>query len=155
MTDFAAYAGPCWRAVAAGAESVALVGTIRAGRYNRPGEHSLYMSGSPHAVAAAMARYGEAPRTVLRLDVQADRLVDLRDEDACARLEVDTTGTKKDWIAALNAGVEPPSWRASDRARALGARGLIDRSRRLPGEWHLVLFRWNVEGGAVVRVGDG
>lgn len=152
VSGFAAHAGPCWRAVIAGTEAAVLDGTVRPGRYNRPGERSLYMSGSPEAVAAAMARYGDPPRTVLRLTVEAERLVDLRDPDACARLGVDATRTKEDWIAALAAGAEAPSWRASDRARALGATGLIDRSRRLPGEWHLVLFRWNAPGGASVMV---
>ena len=154
VTGFAAYSGPCWRAVMAGSEPAVLDGTGRAGRYNRPGEHSLYMSGSPQAVAAAMARYGEAPRTVLRLWVEAERLVDMRDEEACAQLGVDASRTKEDWLVSLDAGGEPPSWRASDRARALGATGLIDRSRALPREWHLVLFRWNVSGGAEVAVAD-
>jgi RES domain-containing protein len=139
----------------AGREPAVLDGTVRAGRYNRPGERSLYMSGSLEAVAAAMARYGEAPRSVLRLRVDAEALVDVRDEVACAKLGIDATGTKVDWLAAFSAGVEPPSWRASDRARSLGATGLIDRSRALPGEWHMVLFLWNASGGAKVSVEHG
>ncbi|WP_368074223.1 hypothetical protein [Curtobacterium sp. SGAir0471] len=37
----------------------------------------------------------------------------------------------------------PTSWLVRDRLVALGADGLIDPSRKRPGLWHLVLFRWN------------
>ncbi len=151
MTGFSRYAGPCWRALAAGREARVLDGTGRAGRYNRPDERTLYMSGSPEGVAAAMARYGEADRTLVRLDVAAEGLVDLRDAVACAALGIDPARAKEDWIAALDRGEEPASWALADRARAIGATGLIDGSRRAPGAWHLVLFRWN-EGGATVQV---
>jgi pentose-5-phosphate-3-epimerase len=33
-----------------------------------------------------------------------------------------------------------------------GANGLIDPSRKRPGLWHLVLFRWNEANGPKVRV---
>lgn len=145
---FARYAGPCWRAVMAGQEATVLDGTTKAGRYNRAGERTLYMSGSPAGVAAAMARYGEADRLLVRLDVVAERLVDLRDGAMCVVLGIDPGRVKEDWIAALDRGDEPPSWRVSDRARGLGAIGLIDASRRAPGEWHLILFEWNDGGGA-------
>lgn len=148
---FARYAGPCWRAVMAGGDAAVLDGTIKAGRYNRPGQRTLYMSGSPAGVAAAMARYGEAERSLVRLEVIAERLVDLRDSTACAALGLDTARVKEDWIAALERGDEPPSWGVSDRARELGAVGLIDASRRAPGEWHLALFGWNDGDGAVVE----
>lgn len=148
-------AGGCWRAVPAGREAAVLDGTIRAGRYNRPGERTLYMSGSPGGVAAAMARYGRAPRTVVKLVVAADRLVDLRDAAACAALGIDASRVKEDWIAALDRGEEPASWATADRARDMGAQGLIDGSRRAPGAWHLVLFRWNEAGAARVVLDAG
>ncbi|WP_425231083.1 RES family NAD+ phosphorylase [Sphingomonas sp.] len=143
--------GRCWRAVPRGHGAAVLEGTIRAGRYNRPGQRTLYMSGSRAGVAAAMARYGAAPRTVARLSVDAERLIDLRDPAACNVLGIDASRVKEDWIAALDRGDEPASWRASDRARAIGAQGLIDGSRRLPDAWHLVLFAWNNERGARVK----
>lgn len=138
-----AYAGPCWRAVATGCEAAVLEGSTRAGRYNRPDERTLYTSGSPEGVAAALKRYGEAPRTVVRLAVEADALLDLRDAAGCAALGIDAAAARADWQAALAGGEKPPSWQVSDRARALGADGLIDASRRAPGLWHLVLFRWD------------
>ena len=42
-------------------------------------------------------------------------------------------------------------FRAGDWIEAQGADGLIDPSRKAPGLWHLVLFRWNVAGAPVVR----
>lgn len=152
LTDLVRYAGPCWRAVASGRVDTVLEGSVRAGRYNRPGERTLYMSGSAAGVAAAMARYGDAERALVRLEVAAERLLDLRDEVACCALGIDTAWAKEDWLAALDHGRQPPSWRVSDRARAVGAQGLIDRSRRAPGEWHLAVFGWNEDGGARVRV---
>lgn len=149
-----AFAGPCWRAVPAGRKAAVLDGTDRAGRFNRPGERTLYMSGSPAAVAAAMARYAEAARSVVRLAVVADRLVDLRDPAACAALGINTSRAKEDWLAALDQGEEPASWPVADGARALGAQGMVDGSRRLPGAWHLVLFRWNEAGGARVEISE-
>lgn len=152
LSIFSNHEGLCWRAVTAGHEASGIAGNVDAGRYNRPGERTLYMSGSPEGVVAAMARYGDADRTLVRLAVVADRLIDLRDPSACAAIGIDPIDGQADWIAALSKGEEPPSWRVSDRVRAMGAMGLIDRSRHAPSTWHLVLFRWNEPGGALVRV---
>jgi RES domain-containing protein len=110
------------------------------------------MSGSPAGVAAAIVRYGEAERSLVGLDVVAERLIDLRDHGMCAELGIDPGRTKEDWIAALDRGEEPASWAISDRARRLGAVGLIDESRRAPREWHLVLFEWDGGAGAKVSI---
>ncbi|HEU0043146.1 RES family NAD+ phosphorylase [Sphingomonas sp.] len=136
--------------MAAGQEAAALNGTERAGRYNRPGQRTLYMSGSPEGVAAAMARYGEVARTLMRFEVAAERLLDLRDTDACAELMINPALAKEDWLAAIAREEEPSSWAVSDLAREIGAVGLIDSSRRRPGAWHMVLFGWNEAGGARV-----
>ena len=71
---YTAFAGVCWRAVPAGREAGVLAGTIREGRYNRVGEPTLYMSGSVEGVTAAMAKYGDAARSVVRLEVASERL---------------------------------------------------------------------------------
>ena len=135
-----------------GDEAQVLDGTVRAGRYNRPGQRTLYMSGSPEGVAAAMARYGPAPRAIVRLQVSATDLIDLRDADECAAAAIDPARVKEDWIAALNRGETPPSWLVADAARGLGATGLIDRSSRLPGAWHLILFEWGADSRVMIRV---
>lgn len=140
---FVRLTGLCWRAVPTGGEQVALRGSIHSGRYNRPGQPTLYMSASPEGVAAAMARYGEAERTLVPLRVAAERLIDLRCAAASDILGIDVARAREDWLFATERGMEAPSWAVSDQARAIGADGLIDRSRHAPGEWHLVLFRWN------------
>lgn len=141
-------AGRFWRAVPAGQEARVLDGTVRAGRYNRPGQRTLYLSASPEGVAAAMARYAPVERAIVALEVEAERLIDLRDGQACLVHGVDARRAKEDWIAALDRGDVPASWEVADKARAVGATGLIDRSRRVPALWHLVLFDWK-EGAAV------
>ena len=149
---FVAIDGPCWRAVPAGTDGAVLAGTIQPGRWNRPGERTLYMSGSPAGVIAAMTRYGEGPRTIVPLTVSANRLVDLRDPAHLAAMAFAPEMAATDWRAALASGGVPPSWPISDFIRGSGAVGLIDPSRRLPGAWHLVLFRWNVPGAPVVTI---
>ena len=136
-------AGRFWRAVPVGAD--VLAGTVRPGRYNRPGERTLYASASPDGVAAAMRRYGDRDRDLVALAVEAERLVDLRDASACATLGIDTSGAAQDWVSALARDETPRSWIVADQARAAGAAGLLDPSRTAPGRWHLVLFVWGPE----------
>lgn len=129
-----------------------LDGTDRPGRYNRPGQRTLYLSGSRAGVVAAMARYEESERTLVRVEVAAERLIDLRDPSSARALGFDAS--VEDWQASLGHGREPASWTVSDRAREHGV-GLLERSRRAPAEWHLVLFRWNEPDGAQVDVVAG
>lgn len=41
-----------------------------------------------------------------------------------------------------------------DRLIEVGVNGLIDPSRKSPGHWHLVLFRWNMAEAPSVRLLD-
>lgn len=91
-------------------------------------------------------------RFVVPLQVGKAHVVDQHDRQACERLGIDRDESNQPWRSALAAGLEPPSWRAADVARAVGADGIIDRSRKIPGGWHLSLFRWNVVGGPTVQV---
>lgn len=79
-------------------------------------------------------------------------VLDQHDEEACRRLGIDREQSNANWRIALAAGTEPPSWSNADTARAAGADGILDRSRLIPGGWHLNLFRWNATGGPSVRV---
>jgi RES domain-containing protein len=56
------------------------------------------------------------------------------------------------WQAIVEAGGTPRSWTVRDRLIEVGANGLIDPSRKSPGLWHLVLFRWNVAGAPSARL---
>jgi RES domain-containing protein len=126
-----------------------------AGRYHRLGQAALYMS--PHCDWAKIAvsgyiREDHRPRAVVPLRMSEAFVVDQHDEEACWRLGIERELSNEPWRTALAAGVEPPSWRNADAARTAGADGIIDRSRMIPGGWHLNLFRWNELGGPVVEI---
>ena len=90
----------------------------------------------------------------LAFDVQAERIVDLRDAEALAALGVDLADAMALWRPAVEAGEEPSSWAVRRRLGEAGAHGLIDPSRTAPGLWHLTLFRWNDDSGPRVRLVD-
>lgn len=126
-----------------------------AGRYHRPGQATLYMSPRLDWAMIAVSGYireDGRPRVVIPLKVGAAQVLDQHDEAACRALGVDRELSNAPWRTALAAGVEPPSWRNADAVRASGADGIIDRSRMIPGGWHVNLFRWNEGGGPRVTV---
>lgn len=126
-----------------------------AGRYHRPGQTTLYMSPQLEWAMIAVSGYireDGRPRVVVPLTVSAAFVFDQHDEAACRQLGIDRELSNEPWRAALAAGQEPPSWRNADAARAAGADGIIDRSRMIPGGWHVNLFHWNGLGGPRVSV---
>jgi len=128
-----------------------------AGRCHRLGQPTLYTSAKPEWAIRAIAGYMREdgrPRVVVPLMIGEAEVVDQRDEKSCIRLGIDRDLSNQSWRPVLAAGGEPPSWRNADIARAVGADGIIDRSRAIPDGWHLNLFRWNDLGGPSVRV-DG
>jgi len=92
------------------------------------------------------------PRVVVPLLVGEALVLDQHDEESCHLLGIDREQSNAPWRPALADGLEPPSWRNADTARAFGADGIIDRSRQIPGGWRLNLFRWNDLGGPRVSV---
>ncbi len=132
-------------------------GPASAGRYHKLGQAALYMSPTCEWAATAVSGYireDHLPRVVVPLLVGEAFVLDQHDEAACRRLGIDRDASNASWRSALAANTEPPSWRNADAARAAGADGIIDRSRIIPGGWHLTLFRWNDLGGPRVEV-DG
>lgn len=130
---------------------------VSAGRYHRLGQPALYTSAKPEWAIRAIAGYMREdgrPRVVIPLLIGEAEVVDQRDEESCIRLGINRDLSNQSWRPVLAAGGEPPSWQSADLARASGADGIIDRSRQIPGGWHLNLFRWNEFGGPFVRV-DG
>ena len=126
------------------------------GRYHRPGQSALYVTPQADWAAIAIGRYwlaDGAERMIVPLDIDHAALVDQRDPAACAALGIDRDASDLGWQQALAAGQTPPSWRASDIARAAGADGLIDRSRGIAGGWHVTLFHWNRAGAPTVTLG--
>jgi len=95
------------------------------------------------------------PRVVVPLMVGEAHVLDQHDEEACRLLGIDRELSNAPWRHALAAGQEPPSWRNADAARKAGADGIIDRSRMIPGGWHVNLFHWNELGApSVIVAGD-
>lgn len=126
-----------------------------AGRYHRLGQATLYMSPKIEWAKIAVSGYireDKRPRVVIPLMVSEAYVLDQHDEDACRELGIIRELSNASWRAALAMGQEPPSWRNADAARAAGADGIIDRSRMIPGGWHVNLFRWNDLGGPSIAV---
>jgi len=92
-------------------------------------------------------REDRQPRVVIPLMLGEAWVLDQHDEAACRQLGIDREHSNAPWRAALAKRREPPSWRNAD------ADGIIDRSRMIPGGWHVNLFRWNELGGPGVTVG--
>jgi RES domain len=149
--------GRFWRAVPV--DRVAQVldppGPDSAGRYHRPGEAALYITREADWATIALGRYMLADgivRVAVPLELDGANLLDQRDGAACSALGFDPERSQVRWQSALTAGEEPPSWQASDAARANGADGLVDPSRGIAGGWHVVLFNWNRAGAPQLRV---
>jgi hypothetical protein len=126
-----------------------------AGRYHRPGQTTLYMSPKLEWAMIAVSGYireDGRPRVVVPLIIGEARVLDQHDEEACRLLGIDRELSNAQWRPVLEAGQEPLSWRNADAARDAGADGIIDRSRQIPGGWHVNLFRWNELGGPSVVV---
>ncbi|MHA7985827.1 RES family NAD+ phosphorylase [Rathayibacter sp. CAU 1779] len=155
--EFLALRGTFYRAIDPEFREFAIAGSRSAGRYSRPEQPTLYLSSSVDGVAAAMVAHQDARSSsleILRLEVDAHNIVDLRDASALARLGVDLADATAPWQEIVAAGGTPSSWTVRDRLVAAGAHGLIDPSRTSPGLWHLVLFRWNEDDAPTVRVAE-
>lgn len=146
--------GSFYRAVDPAYRAIALSGSRSAGRYSPPDVPTLYLSASRDGVAAAMIAHTD-DRTpeleVLRFEVKADRIVDLRAHEALKSIGIDPADAAADWQKTVAAGGSPSSWRVRQALERIGAHGLIDPSRKQPQLWHLTLFSWNGEGTPLVR----
>lgn len=152
---FAPVRGTFHRAVDPLHREHAIAGSRSAGRYSRPDEPTLYLSASVDGVEAAMVAHRDARSSsleILELEVEATRIVDLRDASALATLGIDLEDAVAPWQDVVAAGGTPRSWTVRDRLVEAGADGLVDPSRTRPGLWHLVLFRWNEPEAPTVRV---
>jgi RES domain-containing protein len=146
--------GTFYRAIDPSFRAFAIVGSRTAGRYSRAHEPTLYLSSSVDGVEAAMIAHRDARSAaleVLELDVEASGIVDLRDANALEAAGIDPAHAAAPWQEIATAGGTPASWTVRDRLLAGGANGLIDPSRKRPGLWHLVLFRWNEPDAPIVR----
>lgn len=109
-----------------------------AARFNRPGQDALYLSPDEMSARVAIREYvrpSDAPRVLIRYEVERCVLFDLRHPDAAAVY----ASASQPWQSALARGDEPKSWEAADDIRQSGNVGLIDPSRRRRGLWHITL----------------
>lgn len=146
--------GTFYRAINPQFRDLAIRGSRSAGRYSRANEPTLYLSSSVDGVEAAMIAHKKArPASleILQLDVEASGIVDLRDAAALDAAGIDLADAVAPWQKVASSGGTPRSWRVRDQLLAVGANGLVDPSRKSPGLWHLVLFRWNEADAPVVR----
>ncbi|OAN32125.1 hypothetical protein A4X17_16970 [Plantibacter sp. H53] len=147
--------GTFYRAIDPSFREFAIAGSRTAGRYSRANEPTLYLSSSVDGVEAAMIAHQDARagvREIVEIDVEASGIVDLRDARALESAGIDLADATAPWQDIAAGGGTPTSWSIRDRLLAGGANGLIDPSRKRPGLWHLVLFRWNEPDAPVVTV---
>lgn len=148
--------GTFYRAIDPNFLEFAIAGSRSAGRYSRAYEPTLYLSSSVDGVEAAMIAHKGARSAALKIveiDVEASGIVDLRDTNALEAIGIDLADAAAPWQDVAAAGGTPSSWTVRDRLLEAGANGLIDPSRKRPGLWHLVLFRWNEADAPTVRMG--
>ena len=147
--------GIFFRAVDPDYVDAALSGSRSEGRYSPTGVATLYLSSSPEGVAAAMIKHATnrvSNLELLSFEVSARRIADLRDRQAMALIGVDSESAFGDWQHEIRSGITPQSWQVRAQLEDAGAHGLIDPSRKQPGEWHLTLFTWNTPDAPRVRV---
>lgn len=152
---FCQVSGSFYRAVNPAHQVAALSGSQQPGRYSPPHVPTLYLSSSVEGVQAAMIanRDERSPQLhIIEVEVQADQILDLRDEAACRLAGVKRADATAPWQEVVAQGGQPRPWAVRRRLDVLGAHGVIDPSRKQPGLWHLALFQWNSEGAPQVRV---
>lgn len=147
--------GIFYRAVDPAFRDKALCGSRLPGRYSASGQRTLYLGSSPEGVDAAMiAHRGSRSQALelLRVHVTANRIFDLRDPEARRLANVSLDQATAPWQDAVSQGRTPASWAVRNRLESLGAQGLVDPSRKVPGLWHLVLFAWNRDDAAQATI---
>ena len=127
------FSGPVWR-ILFQSQAGSPLDPARApeGRFHHHGQSALYASLSEEGAGVAIRRYvsaGDPARVIQRCQVTAS-LHDLR-----GRREVSVV-----WQDIAAVDLPSPTWAYSDKARALGAQGMLYSSRSRPDLSHLVLF---------------
>ena len=125
------------------------------GRWNRPGDATLYFS---EEIETAFAEYqqelGARPGTFVAYDVVGARVADLTRSASLAELAVDAGELAAAWKEmAFIDKTDPPTWRLADRLRP-DFHGVRVASVRYPTGGNLVLWRWNVSDAPTVSYLD-
>jgi RES domain-containing protein len=131
------------------------VGAARAGgRWNEQGQAALYLS-ETHAVA--IAEYQQdlpRPGTLTGYEVEANAILDITDNAVRTSIGIDASFLKQAWKQDRDiSGRRPACWDFVRQVADQGWTGLRVPSAQGPGN-NLVLWHWNTDGGADVRVID-
>ena len=124
------------------------------GRFHHDGEPALYTSCTPEGARLALGYYArpeDPPRLIVKLNVTNANLFDLGDKAACSALSINYDDATVRWQNERAIGALATPWKISDVVRKSGADGMFFPSSSRPDLFHMVLFRWNFLGGAVVR----
>lgn len=138
--------GVFYRAIDPAYRQFALSGSRNPGRYSDSSQPTLYLSSSPEGVAAAMVAHKDsrsADLELIKIRVNAENILDLRDSAAVQAAGIDLQDALAPWQEIVAQGGVPASWTLRRQLESQGVVGLIDPSRKAPGLWHLVLFSWN------------
>lgn len=147
---------PTWSFSPISGEGAAKTG----GRFNRPGEPTLYLS-LDIMTAAGECTQGFSqrlqPLTMCEYDIDCDPITDLRTDVARKAAGVELDDLACAWLNFLRAGEEAPSWRVVDQLKVAGNAGMLAPSffpGTSPINCNLILWRWGPDLPTQVSVFD-
>ncbi len=125
------------------------------GRFHHSAQRALYLSETAEGTRVAMAYYarpGDPEQVAIALELTNANVVDLQDPLHCERIGIDPAHAQTRWQKERANGKRASTWNISDKARELGADGMLYPSSSSKGITHLVLFRWNMSGAPDIRI---
>lgn len=153
------YSHQCWRILTPRWSFDPLSGAGSAkngGRFNRPGQHALYLS---EEVETALAEYQQnmlrtpKPGMLAAYTVDIDEMIDLTDSNTLSSLGIDNKALECPWKILRSRGEAVPTWDLVDRLIADGVAGARVSSFAAAGGINVVLWDWQAPPN-VVNVSD-
>ena len=124
---------------------------LAGGRWNEPGQATLYLSDSHTTAIAEYQQDLPRPGTLTGYDVTAARLLDLADPAIRGAIGLDDAFLRQPWKYVRDVERRRPAcWDFSAAAFTSGWHGIRVPSVQVPGR-NLVLWRWNADRAPVVR----
>lgn len=145
------WSGTVWRIMWANAADPLTPVQSPEGRFHHSGQTAIYTSLSAEGAGVAIKRYlrpNDPPRVIAAIEVQATRILDLRQPDALP--DHIPTNASVVWQDVRATGAAAPTWAISDAARAGGAQGVLYASRSRPDLTHLTIFDLSDQTGVTI-----
>jgi len=119
-------------------------GAARAGgRWNQPGQATLYVSDSYGTAIAEYHQNLPRPGTLAAYDIKGGRVLDLADTAIQCAIGIDAGFLRQPWKTLRNIQkMRPPAWDFANAAHSAGWHGLRVPSVQASG-LNLVLWKWN------------